>query len=64
MTSTTELKTIPLKRADGSSTSLGDHAGKVVLVNRQGEIVGRFAPHIAPDDARLAAAIDAQLQKE
>jgi glutathione peroxidase len=33
------------------------------LINRQGEVVGRFAPHIAPDDARLAAAIDEELAK-
>lgn len=33
------------------------------LLNRQGEVVGRFAPHIAPDDARLVAAIDAELAK-
>lgn len=33
------------------------------LLDRQGKVVGRFAPHIAPDDARIAAAIDAELAK-
>jgi glutathione peroxidase len=33
------------------------------LLNRKGEVVGRFAPNIAPDDARLVAAIDAELAK-
>lgn len=31
------------------------------LINRQGEVVGRFAPHIGADDARLVAAIEAAL---
>lgn len=33
------------------------------LVDRQGNIVARFAPDIAADDPRLVAAIDAQLAK-
>lgn len=31
------------------------------LVSRDGKVVGRFAPDIAPDDPRLLAAIDAEL---
>jgi glutathione peroxidase len=31
------------------------------LVDKQGEVVGRFAPSVAPDDANLVAAIDAAL---
>jgi glutathione peroxidase len=31
------------------------------LINRQGEVVARFAPPVAPDDANLVAAIDAAL---
>ena len=31
------------------------------LVGRNGEVIGRFAPGIAPDDAALRAAIDAAL---
>ena len=33
------------------------------LVSRKGEVVGRFAPDIAPDDARITAAIEAELAK-
>ncbi len=33
------------------------------LVSRSGEVVGRFAPTTAPDDAELLAAIDAELAK-
>lgn len=33
------------------------------LIGRNGEVVGRFAPDIAPDDARIVAAIDAELAK-
>jgi len=33
------------------------------LVGRSGEVVGRFAPDIAPEDPRLQAAIDAELEK-
>lgn len=33
------------------------------LVNRHGEVVGRFAPDITADDPRLVAAIDAELAK-
>jgi len=33
------------------------------LIGRNGEVVGRFAPDIAADDARLVAAIDAELAK-
>jgi glutathione peroxidase len=33
------------------------------LVSREGRVVGRFAPDIAPDDPRLVAAIDAELAK-
>ena len=33
------------------------------LVGRAGEVVGRFAPDVAPDDPRLLAAIDAELTK-
>ncbi len=33
------------------------------LLNRKGEVVGRFAPDIAPDDARIVAAIEAELAK-
>lgn len=31
------------------------------LVNRQGQVVARFAPDVAADDARLRTAIDAEL---
>ncbi|QUD89214.1 glutathione peroxidase [Phenylobacterium montanum] len=31
------------------------------LVNRQGAVVGRFSPVVKPDDPRLVAAIEAQL---
>jgi len=33
------------------------------LISRQGEVVGRFAPHVAVDDPRLALAIEAELAK-
>jgi glutathione peroxidase len=33
------------------------------LVDRRGEVVGRFSPDTAPDDPRLLAAIDAELAK-
>ena len=33
------------------------------LLDRHGKVVARFSPHIAPDDARLAAAIEAELAK-
>lgn len=33
------------------------------LLNRRGEVVGRFAPDIAPDDARIVDAIEAELEK-
>jgi glutathione peroxidase len=33
------------------------------LVGRNGEVVARFNPDVAPDDARLVAAIDAELAK-
>ena len=33
------------------------------LVNRKGEVVGRFAPGIAPTDENLVKAIDAELAK-
>jgi glutathione peroxidase len=33
------------------------------LVSRDGRVVGRFAPDIAPEDPRLVAAIDAELTK-
>lgn len=33
------------------------------LINRQGEVVGRFAPDIAPADPRITAAIEAELAK-
>lgn len=33
------------------------------LVGRNGEVAARFAPDVAPDDARLAAAIEAELAK-
>jgi glutathione peroxidase len=33
------------------------------LVNRQGEVVGRFAPDIAPKDATITGAIEAELSK-
>jgi glutathione peroxidase len=31
------------------------------LINRRGEVVGRFAPDITPDDPKLVKAIEAQL---
>ena len=34
------------------------------LVNRQGQVVARFAPDIAADDPRLVAAIDAELSRK
>jgi glutathione peroxidase len=33
------------------------------LINRKGEVVGRFAPDMTPDDPRLLSAIDAELAK-
>ena len=33
------------------------------LVNRRGEVVGRFAPDIAPKDPALTSAIEAELSK-
>ncbi|RZA27194.1 MAG: glutathione peroxidase [Proteobacteria bacterium] len=33
------------------------------LVNRQGEVVGRFAPDTAPSDTQLTAAIEKELEK-
>jgi glutathione peroxidase len=33
------------------------------LISRTGEVVARFNPDVAPDDARLVAAIDAELAK-
>jgi glutathione peroxidase len=33
------------------------------LVNRQGEVVGRFAPDIAPKDPAITSAIEAELTK-
>ncbi|KAF3996149.1 glutathione peroxidase [Glaciimonas immobilis] len=33
------------------------------LISRQGEVVGRFAPHIGVEDPRLAQAIEAELAK-
>lgn len=33
------------------------------LVDRQGQVVGRFAPDISPDDPRLVAAIDAAIAR-
>lgn len=33
------------------------------LIGRNGEVVGRFAPDITPDDPRLTAAIDAELAR-
>ena len=33
------------------------------LVSRDGKVVGRFAPDVAPDDPRLLAAIDAELAR-
>ena len=32
------------------------------LVSRDGEVVARFAPNITPDDERITAAIERQLQ--
>ncbi len=34
------------------------------LVNRQGQVVGRFAPDTERDDPKLLAAIDAELAKQ
>ncbi|MNF68991.1 Hydroperoxy fatty acid reductase gpx1 [compost metagenome] len=34
------------------------------LIDRQGQVVARFAPDVAADDPRLLAALDAQLAKE
>jgi glutathione peroxidase len=33
------------------------------LINRNGDVVGRFAPDVTADDPRLLAAIDAELAK-
>jgi glutathione peroxidase len=33
------------------------------LVNRQGEVVGRFAPDISPKDATITSAIESELTK-
>jgi glutathione peroxidase len=32
------------------------------LVNRDGEVVGRFAPNVTPDDERVTAAVERELQ--
>lgn len=34
------------------------------LVSRDGKVVGRFSPDVAPEDPRLVAAIDAELAKQ
>jgi glutathione peroxidase len=34
------------------------------LVNRQGEVVARFAPTVKPDDKKVITAIEAELQKK
>ena len=34
------------------------------LIGRNGEVVARFAPDVAADDARLVAALDAELNKK
>src|SRR5438105_4489729 len=34
------------------------------LVNRQGEVVARFAPPVKPDDKKVITAIEAELQKK
>jgi glutathione peroxidase len=34
------------------------------LIGRNGDVVGRFAPDITADDARITAAIDAELAKQ
>lgn len=33
------------------------------LISRSGEVVGRFAPNIAPEDPLIVAAIEAELAK-
>ena len=33
------------------------------LVSREGEVVGRFAPSVAPDDPKLVQAIEHELSK-
>ncbi len=33
------------------------------LISRTGEVVGRFAPNVAPDDPKIVAAIEAELAK-
>ncbi|MDO8732020.1 MAG: glutathione peroxidase [Actinomycetota bacterium] len=33
------------------------------LVSRDGKVVGRFAPHVTPDDASILAAIERELSK-
>jgi glutathione peroxidase len=33
------------------------------LLNRQGEVVARFAPRVKPDDPKVIAAIEAELKK-
>lgn len=34
------------------------------LVNREGEVVGRFAPNVKPDEAIITEAIEAELKKQ
>ncbi|PKL75657.1 MAG: glutathione peroxidase [Candidatus Melainabacteria bacterium HGW-Melainabacteria-1] len=34
------------------------------LISRSGAVVARFAPHVAPDDPRLIAALESELAKE
>jgi glutathione peroxidase len=33
------------------------------LISRDGEVVGRFSPNVTPDDERITAAIEHQLQE-
>jgi glutathione peroxidase len=56
----TKLATYGMKR-DNDADVLWNF--EKFLVNRAGEVVARFNPDVAPDDAQLVAAIDAELAK-
>ncbi len=58
--------TAAIREAEGAPDS-ASHSGEVswnfekFLIGRDGAVVGRFSPAVKPEDARLVAAIEAQL---
>lgn len=55
-----KLATYGMKRENGADVLWNFEK---FLVNRAGDVVARFNPDVAPDDAQLVAAIDAELAK-